>query len=73
MSSCATSPSVRASSPADSIVKKKAPTKKKKTPEEIAEEEQLQCDIEVVVNTFKPEYREYIVCEEEHDAKNLED
>jgi hypothetical protein len=73
----APSPTVRSASPATSTQSatkgKKKPVVKKKTPEEKMEEDHLQRDIDTVVNNFKPEYREYIVCEEERDAKNLED
>jgi hypothetical protein len=67
-------PPSRAPSPAVSALgtKKKAAVPKK-TAEEIAEAQKLQSDIDTVVNSFKPEYRDYIVCEDEHDAKNSED
>jgi hypothetical protein len=72
--------SIRAPSPADSTGStkeatgppKKKPAQSKKTPEEKREEELLQEVIERTINNFKPEYRDYIVCEEERDAKNLE-
>jgi hypothetical protein len=50
-----------------------APKKKKaakKTPEDVAKEEELQKDIEKVIDSFKEEYRPYILCEEEQDLKN---
>jgi hypothetical protein len=47
--------------------------KKKKAKQNVQEEEQLQADIEKVINSFRPEYRCKIVCEEERDLKNVDD
>jgi hypothetical protein len=64
-------PTSRAPSPASTTTATKA--SKKKTPLEIAEEEKLQRDIDTVVSSFKPEYRDYIVCEDARDPKCHED
>jgi hypothetical protein len=37
------------------------------------EQDQLDHDIKLVVNNFKPEYKHKIICEEERDTKNKDD
>jgi hypothetical protein len=64
-------PLIRAASPSVGPASTTTATKasKKKTPLEIAEEEKLQRDIDTVVSSFKPEYRDYTVCEDARDPK----
>jgi hypothetical protein len=61
----------RAPSPASSSVSKKR--KGRKSDSDKAEEAKLQKIIESVIDGFKPEFRDYIKCEEECDPKNQED
>lgn len=74
VTSRAASPAVSAASESQQVRSEEPKKKKnKKTLEEIAEEEALQKDIDIVVDTFKEEYRPYIQCVEEMDVKNPED
>jgi hypothetical protein len=66
-------PLIRAASPSVGSGSTATKTSKKKTPVDVAEEEKLQRNIDTVVSNFKPEYRDYIVCEDARDPKCHED